>query len=137
MPDPDDSALTEVLQRPTISIADEDQAFGTIVARARTRVRRRRLTASAALLVVVALVGAVVATSRHADDPVRIATTPRLAATDVTFSILRRPVTTGDALPLSFGFDPVDPSAGSRLAISAKREQMYVYKALPTCNSLP
>src|SRR5258708_5701748 len=97
MPDPDDAGLTELLQRPAISIADEDQAFGAIVARARTRVRRRRLTFVGLSLLLVTLVGSTIGTTHRADDPVAVQTTPPLSAADVTFAVFARPATPADA----------------------------------------
>jgi hypothetical protein len=140
MPDPDDAALTELFQRPTTSIADEDQAFGTIVARARSRVRRRRLTiAGVSLFIVATLVGSVVVISRRTPERVRIEGAHHPSTTDVTFAVFSRPATAADALPETLTHEAlqVDAKIGSRLSIRTRTERIYVFARVPSCLGLP
>ncbi len=128
MTDPEDPGLRELLQGPGISIADEDQAFGSVVARARTRVRRRRVAFVGAVLVVVAVAGSVIAVNRRDGKHVQVQARP-LTAADVTFAVFDRPATPADALPAALGgkgFE-VDPAIGSRRAIQTGSDQIYLY----------
>ncbi len=131
--DAEHDALAGLLAGPIVSVAAESRALESVVARARRRVQRRRLAIAGTLVVVAAMVVTLVAI-RH-QGGVQVQTSNHLSAGDVTFAIFDRPSRPSDALPdVYHGNIPIDPTIGSRLAISTAGAKVYVYAALPFCS---
>ena len=133
MTDRDDEAWTRLLQAPSMSIADEDNALELVISRARRKVRRRR-TITACSLLVIALVVALVAIGHGGGKHSRVETTHHLSVADVTFTIFRRAPTPADTFPNPphGSHFAIDPAIGPRLAISTTTDRIYVFAARPS-----